>query len=191
MNCRVPHEYRYALDAIGTISGQQGHPFVLLNLPELEEEMSLRGFGGEVPSLTASAIWIEPIRHSINEDLLEITSRLCNEGLLSIVASLPLSRLLPDNTCWTRSAIGTRLTGSGELTQSIAQHGFTIQQIFGIHTARSIGLNGLGRIMERVGRNDMADRFLARSKELYCSDQLDRQFSTVALICARKTGLRR
>jgi hypothetical protein len=179
-------EYRYALDAVSAECWRKGPPLIVSNMPELEDELEFRRITDRGQSLASIALWLEPVRETLSADLRSISSGLSPSGTVMIVASLPLSRLLPEKRANGQRALGCELTGLNHLRNALTSASFELRESHGIHSITSIGLNITGRLLERIGRSDLADQFAATARERYCSYGRTGRFATLMLISAQK-----
>jgi hypothetical protein len=186
MASRAPLDYRYALDAIMPACTRSEPISVICNIPELGEELRIRGLNELRAGAGAVALWIEPLRDSWQTDLKLLARRLPKYGSLYIIASRPLATALPERNNWNGRPLGTRPGGLRRLTKSLSQSGFEVTASYGIHSPIAVGLNTLGKIIERLGRPDLGDRLHFSARLYYCAQGHLAALSAVCLIEATK-----
>ena len=175
-------EYRYALDASMPWLVKDT-PIVRCHVPHLREEVRQR-----VPLWAKKgsvALWVEPLRSSWQEELEDLSARLSDEGLLIIVASRPLARLLPERAS-SPEPLGVRLGGITQLCRGLQQNRFVVERNDGIHSLQAIVLNSLSQQVARWGRSALGDRLHFAARLRYRTTGPLAAFSTVALLMARK-----
>ena len=184
----APLDYRYALDAAMSLCAGCGRPAVICNIPELLAEIDYRVPSGSASSSPGAAVWIEPLGGSYRDDLASLHQLMPAGGMIAIVASLPMARILPERRAWEGGALGMHVLGVRRLTQSLVEWGFVISSRYGIHTPTAIGLHLVSRQFERRGRADLGGRAHFAARLRYATDGPLAMFSTVALLTAVKGG---
>jgi hypothetical protein len=133
---------------------------------------------------TESVVWAEPERESGEQVLKHIHQMLLPRGHLHVIASGWLARFLPE---WQRNEDrpGERLVGLRQTTKWLRQSGFTIEARYGFHGPVSILWGYAFRMMERLGRGDLADRCLFKMRAEYVVSGWQAFWVPVGLAVAR------
>jgi len=181
----APLDYRYSLDAAMTaVAGRA--TAVRCDVPELMSEIRRR-----IPSPAAfgdaeAALWVEPLLGTWRSDLITIAEALPHEAPLVIVASRPLARRLPERRSWNGQPLGMQPSGIRRLRQALADVGFRLEAIYGVHSLRAIVLNLLSEQAGRWGYPGLSDRLHFAGRLCYCTIGPFAALSTVALLMNRK-----
>ena len=181
----IPLGYRYALDAASSALAARGDPVVRCDAPELLVEVRQRFPESSGPIEARGALWIEPRVGRWQKDLTALAGPIQNGGMLVVVASRPLARLLPERRGWPVHYLGLRPGGHAELYRALARAGFATTT-YGIHSARATVLNMLGQLVSRFGRPDLGDRLHFAARLAYCATGPLAPLATVALLISRK-----
>lgn len=183
----APQEYRYALDgALAACGGQT--PFVISHLPELIGEIRWR-VPQPLPIGEARVIlWVEPLVGVWRAELQQIIAGMPSGGVLTVIASRPLAKQLPERRGWEQRALGLRVGGIRQLARALVSEGMMIEAEYGIHTTFGVGFNVLAEHADRRGSPERADQLRFAARLWYCRKGIDRWLSTVALFVARKQG---
>ena len=185
--CLPPLEYRYALDAAMARLGNARAPIVICNAPSLLGEVRQRGLSGDRWSPAAdAALWVEPLVDTWPTDLATLDDALIAGAPLTIVASLPLARVLPERRSWHEHPLGLQPGGIDRLRRGLVRCGFALDAMYGIHSMIAVGLSLLSRLAARSGRPDLGDRLHFAARLRYCVAGPLAALSTVALLVARK-----
>jgi len=179
-------EYRYALDAVMPSLTGKGTPVVCCRVPALAAEVRQRLIRGTEEAQAHVALWLEPLADDWQTELGALAAAMAGDGLLLVIASRPLARLLPERRDWPGGALGLRPGGIGRLRRALGQRGFAVEVEYGVHTLSAIGLNLLGQQAARWGRPDLGDRLGFAGRLRYCTAGPMASLSTVALLVARK-----
>jgi hypothetical protein len=131
-----------------------------------------------------AAVWAEPERESGEQILTHIHRMLLPGRHLYVIASGWLARFLPE---WQRNEDrpGERLVGLRQTTKWLRQSGFTIEARYGFHGPVSILWGYAFRMMERLGRGDLADRCLFKMRAEYVVSGWQAFWVPVGLAVAR------
>jgi hypothetical protein len=196
-------DYRYALDASMSLLGGKNSFLVRCNLPELFEEVRQRLPNDWLKLGQATgALWIEPLRSSWSDELVELAACLSDDARLVIIASRPLSAIgrggegargRPQVSSGTggerpRQALGLRPGGIYQLRRGLHKEGFVLENEYGIHSPLAILLNSLSQQATRWGYRALGDRLHFAARLRYCTSSPASSLSTVALLVARKEG---
>jgi hypothetical protein len=76
--------------------------------------------------------------------------------------------------------------GLVRLRRALQRHGLGLQRESGFHSLESMGCSLLGKLAERCGRPDLADRLAASARLRYARTGHLAAWSTVALLIARR-----
>lgn len=180
----VPLDYRYALDA--SMSWLKSPTIVRCNAPWLLKEVKSRFPHGV--SRANSALWVEPLRSSWSEELERLAARLSSDGVLVIVASRPLARLLPERHPPQRVLLGEHPAGIRRLCKALRRANFVVEANVGIHSLQAMLLNTLSQQVARWADPALGDRLHFAARLRYATTGRLVALSTVALLVARKEG---
>jgi len=119
-----------------------------------------------VPLSVSDAIWAEPERGDGRATLETIRQKLHPTGRLWVITSGGLSRFLPE---WRRAEDRPARDPAGrrQTLRWLRQSGFRVQSQYGFHGPVSIFWGYASRLMECLGRGDLADRCLFRMRAGY------------------------
>jgi len=132
-----------------------------------------------------AAVWAEPERESSRQVLKHVHQVLLPGGHLYVIASGWLARFLPE---WKRDdgLPGERPVGLRQTITSLRQGGFTVEALYGFHGPESILWGYAFRLMERLGRGDLADRCLFKMRAEYMVSGQQAMWTPVGVTLARK-----
>jgi len=139
----------------------------------------------EVPPPVAAAIWAEPERGDGGPTLKHIRRMLQPTGRLWVITSGRLSHFLPE---WRRAEDRPARDPAGwrQALRSLRQSGFAIQARYGFHSPVSILWSYAFRLMERLGRSDLADRCLFQMRAEYVVSGWQALLVPVGVIVAKR-----
>ena len=107
----------------------------------------------------SAAVWAEPERDRVEQTLASIQQRLAPDGPLCVVLAGWLARFLPERE--RRGSLPEfRPAGMRRTVGWMRRAGFRIEASYGFHGLVSIAWGYLARLLEYVGRADLADRCL-------------------------------
>lgn len=181
----APLDYGLALDAAAASLAEYGPPYALCGCRELIGELHQRF--AQPPTLPARcAVWVEPDERDWLHNLDQIGVSLVRGGLLAIVASRPLARLLPERRGWSARPIGVVPGGILRLRSALKAGGLRPLIERGFHSPAAIALVGLSRLATAAGQDARADRLRAAARMAYIVTRPTAALTTVALIVATK-----
>lgn len=173
----APLDYRYALDASMALLAGKNNLLVRCNLPELFEEVRQRlPYNWLNPGQASGALWVEPLRDSWSDELLELAACLSDGARLVIIASRPLSA---------KGRQKLNFLQIRALNRALHKAGFVLEHEYGIHSPQAMSLNFLSQQATRCGYPALGDRLHFAARLRYCTTSPARLFSTVALLVAR------
>lgn len=183
----VPMEYGYALDAVMPLLAGQGLPLVWCGVPALDAEVRQR-----LPILAEgkparAALWVEPMLDSWQTDLDWLIAGMETKGILCVLASRPLARLLPERREWPGEPLGLQPSGLRRLRRALRDRGFAVEE-YGIHGLGAIVRNLLAGLASRWGWPDLGDRLGFAARLSYITSGPLAPLPTVALLVARTAG---
>ncbi|MBN1137159.1 MAG: hypothetical protein JXM73_11270 [Anaerolineae bacterium] len=149
----------------------------------LRIERGLDPHTGLDPDMGA-AVWAEPIRANARVTLQAIRQALIPGGPLYILVSGWLARFLPE---W--KAGETRTGGiplGWDSLRRARQAGFAIEKQYGFHPPTSVAWGYMSRMMDRLGRGDLADRCLFKMRACYVVAGWRASWTPLRLIVTRK-----
>lgn len=134
---------------------------------------------------TKTVMWAEPEREGGEQVLKRINQMLFPGGHLYTIASGWLARFLPE---WQHhdDRPGERPAGLWQTTKWLRQGGFTVEAMCGFHGPKSIIWGYAFRLMERLGRSDLADRCLFKMRAVYVVSGRQAMWTPVSVILTRK-----
>ncbi|MCU0495374.1 MAG: hypothetical protein MUD01_27615 [Chloroflexaceae bacterium] len=182
----APLDYRAALDA--AMVRVRCKPDIALqsNIPQLLDEVRWRLPRPVECDAATSLLWIEPLAGSWPTELQRLTQALPVGGLLAVVASQPLARLLPERQRWDGRGLGLRPGGLGKLRQSLVRNGFRLEPTCHFHSFASIAVQALGQLAARSGKAALADRLHFAARLRYSGSSVLHRPATVALLVGHK-----
>ena len=185
---QLPLDYRYALD--GAMVPLHKAERILVRLPSTpwEEEVTQRLPQAQKQGSADAGLWIEPGTRTWEHNLQDFRSGLSENGLLVVIASRPLARILPQKSWENHPPLGIQITGMRRLRQGLVQADFCIESCYGVHTLAAILWNQAGQWMGRCCRPDLEDRWQFAARLRYHTLGRWAFLSTVALIFAYKRG---
>jgi hypothetical protein len=115
---------------------------------------------------TKTVVWAEPERGSGQQFLTHIHRTLLPGGHLYVIASGWPARFLPE---WRRNddRPGEHPVGLRQTRKWLRRSGLTVEALYGFHGPVSILWGYAFRLMERLGRGDLADRCLFKMRAEY------------------------
>lgn len=189
VSCLVPLDYRYALDGAVTLLAGLEPPTVYCDVAPLLVEAEQR-FPRRASSTSRSpALWIEPLVPTWRSDLDVIADALTVDGLLVVIASRPLARLLPERQGWRGDPIGLRPLGITQVMGALGAGGFRLIASYGVHSLPAIVRSLLGQVCDCAGHAERGDRWRVAARSAYHASGTLAPLSTVALLVARKGRL--
>lgn len=134
---------------------------------------------------TKTVVWAEPEWESNEQFLKHIQRMLLPGGHLYVIASGWLGRFLPE---WRRNddRPGEHPVGLRQTTKWLRRGGFTIEAQYGFHGPISILWGYAFRLMERLGRGDLADRCLFKMRAEYVVRGRQAMWAPVSVTLASK-----
>jgi hypothetical protein len=134
---------------------------------------------------TKTVMWAEPEQESSEQVLKHIHQMLLPSGHLYVIASGWLARFLPE---WRGhdDPPGEHPVGLRRTTRWLQQSGYRIEAMYGFHGPMSILWGYAFRLMERLGRGDLADRCLFKMRAGYVVNHWQAMWTPVSVIFARK-----
>ena len=187
----IPPEYRLALDVARIIFTEEQNPIVLCQQPALTEEVYWRFPDRSGRKLASTALWVEPLDSDWQTDLAALTSRIKPGGLLGVISSRPLARILPERRGWEGIPLGVQVGGNGKMRRALIKAGFTPQASYGFHSLLAIGINMFSQQVERYGYPKLGDRLHFASRLNYIVGGAGEVFSTVTFLIARNNSKRK
>ncbi|MGH2457604.1 MAG: hypothetical protein ACRDIY_01915 [Chloroflexota bacterium] len=182
----MPLDYRYALDAATSLLSAAGPSFVLCQADELLGEVRQRIPRWATKRDAAAVLWVEPAASGWEAEAETFGTALPENGLLVIVMSRPLARLIPERRTWARPAIGLQIGGVERVRRAIGRAGFRLEASHGIHSAMAIALSLVGQQCARAGHPALGDRLHFAARRRYRVTGLGEGLATVSLLIARK-----
>jgi len=113
-----------------------------------------------------TAVWAEPEREGGERVLKRINQMLFPGGHMYVIASGWLARFLPE---WQHNdnRPGQWPVGLRQAVKWLRQGGFAVEALYGFHGPASILWGYAFRLLERLGRGDLADRCLFQMRAKY------------------------
>ncbi len=182
-------EYHLALDMCATATyTSAGRLGVLTHSTFYQRELAPRLCKHPAPVLFAdtaaplhnctSIIWAEPEQPTAASLLAQMPPR-CE---LWLITANPLARRLPE---WhTATPPATAPCGSAMLLRLVRHAGYTTH-CYGMHSIASIAYGEVGRLLARLHRHDLADRWAARMRAAYLVQGWQAHLAPVAVLHAR------
>ena len=194
-------EYQHAFDYCAVEAQRYGGPVMvaasstfyasqLLGRLEACEPQLIDADGVAASRLAAGCaraiVWAEPEQATGAQALRNLHRLLSPQGCLYVIVSRPLARLLPE---WRGAAAHPAIAPAG-LRRTIGWlrgEGWSIVQMYGFHGPASIIWEGAGRVMERVGRADLADRCHFKMRDTYIAGGVQLALAPVAVLAATRS----
>ncbi len=185
----APLEYRYALDVATAVltSAASDSVLVYCNVPQLKREVQQR-LTVSTTQHGRAALWLEPMVEDWRTQLDRISCQLLPGAPLALILSLPLARLLPERRTWVGHPVAMNPAAVWRLYRALKCSGFSVSGVYGLHSPAAIALNQVSRVLERLDRPDLADRFHFAGRLAYRTSGLRVTLSTVALAILRRTA---
>jgi len=165
-----------------------GGALVLCNVDELKEEVRQYIPAWSQDSPARSALWIEPQVLSWREQLMAISEALPPGAPLVVIARARWPNCCREELVG-RASAGCRWRGFDQLRGALAQSGFGVQAVYGIHSASAIALNLLAQQCEWWGLPELGARLYFAARLRYCRPASAVSLSTVSLLMARKESI--
>lgn len=139
-----------------------------------------------VPAQQVEAvIWADPARQGAAEHLGLAVRALAPGGSLLVIVAGPLARLAPRPPRGLVLAPAAAL-GVARLGRLLRGAGLAVEEVQGYGGAASACWGLAGATMERLGRGDLADRYLARQREELAVGGAQAALAPLAVVVARR-----
>jgi len=194
-------EYQHAFDYCAVEAHSFGGPVIvaagstfyaseLLGRVEACDPLLTGADGVEASTLAAGSarviVWAEPEQTTGVQALQNLQRLLGRDGCLYVIVSQPLARLLPE---WHGDSQPPATSPAG-LRRTIGwlrQQGWSIMQLYGFHSPASIVWEATGRLMDRAGRADLADRCHFKMRDTYIVGGAQVALAPVAVLAATRS----
>jgi hypothetical protein len=153
--------------------------------PEVAWEHLGGGEEAREPVAVPVAVWAEPEREGGKQVLKHIHQMLLPGGRLHIIASGWLARFLPE---WRRDDDRPvqRPVGLRQAVKWLQQGGFAVEALYGFHGPASILWAYAFRLLESLGRGDLADRCLFQMRAEYVVSARQAMWTPIGVAVARR-----
>jgi hypothetical protein len=101
-----------------------------------------------------------------------------------VVAANWLARVLPELP--RHSDPASQPASTGEVVSRLREGGYTVQAICGFHGPNSILWEYAGRLFERLGRPDIADRMHFRMRATYACEGRQAHFAPISVVVGKR-----
>lgn len=194
-------EYQHAFDYCAVEAHRHGGPVVvaasstfyvsqLLGRVEACQPQITGADGTDAHTLAAGSarvvVWAEPEQATGAQALQNMRQLLDRDSRLYVIVSQPLARLLPE---WRGAGQlpATRPAGLRRTIGWLQEQGWSIVQMYGFHGPTSIMWEMVGRLMDRAGRADLADRCHFKMRDTYIVGGAQVVLAPVAVLAATRS----
>jgi hypothetical protein len=103
---------------------------------------------------------------------------------LAVLLSRPAARRLPERLAWQGEAQGEQIGGIRLFLLALRKNGFTVQDVYGLHSGQSVLLNASAHLLRRFGGWAVADRLEFAARSCYILPHSKAWQATLALVMA-------